>query len=206
LRRHEEHYPTHDLELAVVVHALKIWRHYLLGNVCHIYTDHKSLKYIFTQSELNMRQRRWLELIKDYELEIHYHPGKANVVAHALSRKASCYCLTIPTSDITLCQELEKLNLRMIQHGTSNHLKLESVILQRIIDAQRNDEGMKHIHEKIEAGKANCFRRDDQGVVWFNNRIVVPKNDEVRQQILDEAHLSRYSIHPGSTKMYHDLK
>jgi hypothetical protein len=71
LRRHEEHYPTHDLELAVVVHALKIWRHYLLGNVWHLYTDHKSLKYIFTQSELNMRQRRWLELIKDYDLEIH---------------------------------------------------------------------------------------------------------------------------------------
>jgi hypothetical protein len=94
----------------------------------------------------------------------------------------------------------------MIQHGTSNHLKLESVLLQRIIDAQRNDEGMKHIHEKMEAGKANCFRRDDQGVVWFNNHIVVPKNDENRQQILDEAHLSRYSIHPGSTKMYHDLK
>jgi hypothetical protein len=87
-----------------------------------------------------------------------------------------------------------------------NHLKLESVLLQRIIDAQRNDKGMKHIHEKIEAGKANCFRRDDQGVVWFNNRTVVPKNDEIRQQILDEAHLSRYSIHPRSTKMYHDLK
>jgi hypothetical protein len=101
-------------------------------------------------------------------------------VADALSRKAFCHCLTMKTSDITLCQEMEKLNLGMIQHGISNHLKLESVILQRIIDAQRNDEGMKHIHEKIEAGKANCFRRDDQGVVWFNNRVVVPKNDEVR--------------------------
>jgi hypothetical protein len=206
LRRHEEHYPTHDLELAVVVHALKIWHHYLLGNVCHIYTDHKSLKFIFTQSELNMRQRRWLELIKDYELEIHYQPGKANVVADALSRKASCHCLTMRTSDITLCQEMEKLNLGMIQHGTSNHLKLESVILQRIIDAQKDDEGMKHIREKISAGKAKCFKEDDQGVVWFNNRIVVPKNEELRQQILDEAHLSRYSIHPRGTKMYHDLK
>jgi hypothetical protein len=111
LHRHEEHYPTHDLELAAVVHALKIWRHYLLGNVYHIYTNHKSLKYIFTQSELNMRQRRWLELIKDYELEIHYHPGKANVVADVLSRKASCHCLMIETFDITLCQEMEKLNL-----------------------------------------------------------------------------------------------
>ena len=98
------------------------------------------------------------------------------------------------------------MNLGMIQHGTSNHLKLESVILQRIIDAQKNDEGMKHIREKIRAGKANCFQEDNQGVVWFNNRIVVPKNEELRQQILDEAHLSRYSIHPGSTKMYHDLK
>jgi hypothetical protein len=131
LHRHEEHYPTHDLELAAVVHALKIWCHYLLGNTCHLYTDHKSLKYIFTQSELNMRQRRWLELIKDYDLEIHYHPGKPNVVAHALSRKASCHCLTIRTPDITLCQEMEKLNLGMIQHGALTQLKLELVLLQK---------------------------------------------------------------------------
>jgi hypothetical protein len=165
LRRHEEHYPTHDLELAAVVQALKIWRHYLLGNVCHIYTYHKSLKYIFTQSELNMRQRRWLELMKDYELEIHYHPSKANVVADALSRKASCHCLTMRTSDITLCQEMEKLNLGMIQHGTSNHLKLESVILQRIIDAQKDDEGMKHIREKIRAGTTNVSKKTIK--VWY---------------------------------------
>ena len=79
-------------------------------------------------------------------------------------------------------------------------------ILQRIIDAQKDDEGMKHICEKIMAGTTKCFKEDDQGVIWFNNRIVVPKNEELRQQILDEAHLSRYSIHPGSTKMYHDLK
>ncbi len=81
-------YPTHDLELVAVVFALKIWRHYLYGAKCELYTDHKSLKYIFTQKDLNMRQRRWLELIKDYDLEINYHPGKANVVADALSRKA----------------------------------------------------------------------------------------------------------------------
>jgi hypothetical protein len=135
LRRHEEHYPTHDLELAAVVHALKIWRHYLLRNICHICTDHKSLKYIFTQSELNMRQRRWLELIKDYELKIHCHPDKANVVADALSRKTSYHCLTMKISNITICQEMEKLNLGMIQHGTLNQLKLESVLLQKIIDA-----------------------------------------------------------------------
>jgi hypothetical protein len=94
LRRHEEHYPTHDLELAAVVMALRTWRHYLLGNAVHIYTDHKSLKYIFTQLDLNMRQQRWLELIKDYELEICYHPGKANVITDALSHKAHCNYLS----------------------------------------------------------------------------------------------------------------
>jgi hypothetical protein len=88
LRRHQVHYPTHDLELAAVVMALQTWHHYLVGNVVHIYTDHKSLKYIFAQPDLNMRQWRWLELIKDYEIEVHYHPRKANVVADALSRKA----------------------------------------------------------------------------------------------------------------------
>jgi hypothetical protein len=90
LSRHEEHYPTHDLELVAVAMALRTWRHYLLGNVVHIYMDHKSLKCIFTQLGLNMRQRRWLELIKDYELEVHYHPGKANIIADTLSRKAHC--------------------------------------------------------------------------------------------------------------------
>ena len=88
LRPHEQNYLTHDLELAAVVHALKTWRHYLIGNRCDVYTDHKSLKYIFTQKELNPRQRRWLELIKDYDMRLHYHPGKANVVADALSRKS----------------------------------------------------------------------------------------------------------------------
>jgi hypothetical protein len=90
LRRHEENYPTHDLELAAVVHALKIWRHYLIGHRCEIYSDHKSLKYIFTRTDLNLRQWRWLELIKDYDLGINYLLGKANVIADALSRKKYC--------------------------------------------------------------------------------------------------------------------
>ncbi|GKV35907.1 hypothetical protein SLEP1_g44109 [Rubroshorea leprosula] len=89
LKPYEENYPTHDLELVAVIFALKIWRHYLYGETCEIFTDHKSLKYIFTQKELNMRQRRWLELLKDYDLTISYHPGKANKVADALSRKSS---------------------------------------------------------------------------------------------------------------------
>jgi hypothetical protein len=153
-----------------------------------------------------MIQRKWLELIKDYDLEIHYQLGKANVVADALSRKASCHCLTVRTPDITLSQEMEKLNLGIVQQGTLTQLKLQSVILQRIIDAQRTDKGIKYIHEKMEGDKANCFRKDDQGVIWFKYRVLVPKDAEVRQQIMDEAHLSSYSIHPRSTKMYQDLK
>jgi hypothetical protein len=85
LRKHEEHYPTHNLELAAVVHALKIWRYYLIGKRCEIYSDNKRLKYIFTQPDLNLRQRRWLELIKDYDLGINYHPGKPNIVNDALN-------------------------------------------------------------------------------------------------------------------------
>ncbi|WMV08868.1 hypothetical protein MTR67_002253 [Solanum verrucosum] len=93
LRSHEKNYPTHDLELAAIVFALKIWRHYLYGVHVDIYTDHKSLQYIFNEKDLNLRQRRWLELLKDYDIDILYHPGKANVVADALSRKimASTY-------------------------------------------------------------------------------------------------------------------
>jgi len=87
LKQHERNYPTHDLELAAVIFALKIWRHYLLGDHVLIYTDHKSLKYVFTQRELNMRQRRWLELMADYDVDLQYHPGKANVVPNALSRR-----------------------------------------------------------------------------------------------------------------------
>ena len=86
LKPNEKNYPTHDLELAAIVFALKIWRHYLYGEKCFIYTDHKSLKYLPSQRELNLRQRRWMELIKDYDCVIDYHPGKANVVADALSR------------------------------------------------------------------------------------------------------------------------
>ncbi|KAA3473077.1 Integrase, catalytic core [Gossypium australe] len=87
LKPREKNYPTHDLELAAIVFALKIWRHHLYREKCRVFTDHKSLKYLMTQKELNLRQRRWLELIKDYELVIDYHPGKANMVADALSRK-----------------------------------------------------------------------------------------------------------------------
>ncbi|WVZ96913.1 hypothetical protein U9M48_042493 [Paspalum notatum var. saurae] len=175
LRKHEVNYLTHDLELLAVVYGLKKWRHYLLGNTCHIYTDHKSLKYIFTQPELNMRQRRWLELIKDYDLEVHYHPGKANVVADALSRKAHCNFIEARPTD-------------------------------QIIAAQKQDKGMAHIREEINDKKKACFKLDEEGVLWFKNRLVVPKDMELRKKILDEAHTFMFAIHPSSNKMYQDLK
>jgi hypothetical protein len=208
LRNHEQNYPTHDLELAAVIHALMIWRHHLMAAKCNIYTDHKSLKYIFTQADLNMRQRRWLELIKDYDLEVHYHPGKANVVADALSLKAHCHCLSIEIFSETLYYQMRKLNLEIIPQGSLNLLSIEPTLQERIIILQMHDEGIKIIKHKLSQGEAKyrCFHTDHQGVLWFNNRIVVPKKHQLRKQILDEAHLSKFSIHPGSTKMYQDLR
>jgi hypothetical protein len=116
LRKHELNYPTHDLELAAVVHALKIWRHYIKGTKCQVYTDHKSLKYIFTQKDLNLRQRRWLELIKDYDLEFHYHPGKANLVADALSRKEHVHSAVVAQLPDEIIEDFSRLSLGIVAH------------------------------------------------------------------------------------------
>jgi hypothetical protein len=99
-----------------------------MGTHCNIYTNHKSLKYIFTQADLNMRQRRWLELIKDYDFEVHYHPGRANVVADALSLKGHCNCLSAEFYNGTLCHEMRKINLEMIPQGTLNHIFIEPTL------------------------------------------------------------------------------
>jgi hypothetical protein len=208
LRPHEINYPTHDLDLPAVVHALKIWRHYLMGNHCNIFTNHKSLKYIFTQSELNMRQRRWLELINDYDLEVHYHPGKANVVADTLSRKAHCNHLELEPVSEPLCEEMRRLNLEVVPQGSLYALAAESNLYDRIVTAQRTDEDIQTIKQKLAEGdpKYTCFQKDHQDVIWFGKRLVFPVDLEIMKIILDEAHKSKFSIHPGSTKMYHDLK
>ncbi|WVZ84564.1 hypothetical protein U9M48_031589 [Paspalum notatum var. saurae] len=206
LRKHEANYATHDLELAAVVHTLKIWRHYLLGSTCHIYTDHKSLKYILTQPELNMRQRRWLELIKDYDLEIHYYPRKANVVADALSRRAHCNVIEVrPTARVISC-EIDAIEMATEQLIELYNLIIEPTIKEQVIAAQKQDKGMAYIHEGIDDEKRACFTLDDQGVLWFKGRLVVPKDMELRKKILDEAHTSMFTMHPGSNKMYQDLK
>ena len=128
LRPHEENYPTHDLELAAVIYALKLWRHYLLGNRCEIYTDHQSLKYLFTQPDLNLRQQRWMEAISDYDLGISYTPGKANVMADALSRKSYCNNLMVQQEQPLLYEELRKLNLEIVPQGYLNTLVVEPTL------------------------------------------------------------------------------
>jgi hypothetical protein len=208
LRLPEQNYPTHDLELAAVVHALKMWRHYLMETHCNMYTDHKSPKYIFTQADLNMRQRRWLELIKDYDLEVHYHSGKANVVADALSRKSQFNCMMMDSRINTLCDELSKMRIEVILSGTFSHISVEPTLLDQVVMAQLSDKGVQiikeNLHQKVE--KYKCFRQDRKGILWFEDKLVVPKNRDLKKRILDEAHLSKFSMHPGSTKMYHDLK
>jgi hypothetical protein len=133
-----------------------VWRHYLLGNLVHIYTNHKSLKYLFTQPDLNMRQRRWLELIKDYELEVHYHPGKANVVTDALSHKYRCNHLTVQSH--STCCDPEEPSLRVVSHGRLNNIALIPTIKEDIIAAQRMDIRMGHLRQRMELGEAQCFR------------------------------------------------
>ena len=113
LKKHEENYPTHDLELATVVFALKIWRHYLYGVACRICTDHKSLQYIFTQKKLNLRQRRWLDLIKNYDCSIEYHPGKSNVVVDALSRRPESSLSHMRSGYLPLLVDLRALGVKL---------------------------------------------------------------------------------------------
>ena len=128
LKPHEQNYPTHDLELVAVVFALKIWRHYLYGEKCRIYTDHKSLKYLLTQKELNLRQRRWLELFKDYDCIIDYHPGKTNVVADALSRKTVVAML------------LQHIEWRLADDGAIlAQLTAQPLLKQIMVSAQKYD-------------------------------------------------------------------
>jgi hypothetical protein len=176
----------------------------LIGHKCDIYTDHKSLKYIFTQSELNLRQRRWLELIKDYDLEVHYHPKKANVVADALSRKSYANGLQLTFIHAELQAEIEHLNLGFINNVME--LAIEPTLEQDIRKRQLEDGKLKEIADNVVLGKAPDFGLDENGTLWFGKRICVPEVKAIHDTILQEAHDSAYSIHPGSTKMYLDLK
>ncbi|RVW67492.1 Transposon Ty3-I Gag-Pol polyprotein [Vitis vinifera] len=178
LKPYERNYPTHDLELAAVVFALKIWRHFLFGETCEIFTDHKSLKYLFSQKELNMRQRRWIELLKDYDCIIQYHPGKANVVADALSRKSVGSLAAIRGCQRQLLEELRSLQVHFRVMG-----------LGALVANFRPD-----------------FVLSDDEILRFGTRLCVPNDEDLRRELLEEAHCSKFAIHPGGTKMYKDLR
>ncbi|GJZ74760.1 putative reverse transcriptase domain-containing protein [Tanacetum coccineum] len=181
LKIHESNYTTHDLELGAVVFALKIWRHYLYGTKSVIYTDHKSLQHIFSQKELNMRQRHWIELFSDYDYEIRYHPGKANVVADALSRK-------------------ERVKPKRVR---DMNMILQSSIKDRILMAQKEavDESAG-----LQKGLDGMIELRNDGAFYYLDQIWVPLKGDVRTLIMDEAHKSKNYVHPGANKMYYDLR
>jgi hypothetical protein len=141
----------------------------LIGAHCNFYTDHKSLKYIFTQADLNMRQRRWLELIKDYDLEVHCHPRKANVVADALSRKSKCNCMKMDPRINTLCDELSKMRIEVVPSGALNYNSIEPTLLDQIIIALLSDKGVQIIKENLiqKVDKYKCFRQDSKGILHY---------------------------------------
>ncbi|KAI3811029.1 hypothetical protein L1987_20744 [Smallanthus sonchifolius] len=179
LKIHEKKYTKHDLELGAVVFALKIWRHYLYGTKCVVFTDHKSLQHIFNQKELNMRQRRWVELLNDYDCKILYHPGKANVVADALSRK---------------------------DHVMLQCVRIQTDIQNRILEAQHVSVTEGNMYEEMSCGVELLLESKSNGLLYYLNRIWIPDRDDLRTFLMNEAHKTRYSIHPGADKMYQDLR
>nr|GEY24146.1 putative reverse transcriptase domain-containing protein [Tanacetum cinerariifolium] len=184
LRTHEESYTTHDLELGVVVFALRLWRHYLYGMKCIVYTDHKSLQYILDKKEFNMRQRRWIELLSDYHCEIRYHPGKANVVADALSRK-----------------EREPIRVKALVMIV--HLNLH----EQVRNAQYEALEKKNVEaENLGRLIKTVFEIHPDGTRYHDKRIWLPKFGGLRDLIMHESHKSKYSIYSGFDKMYQDLK
>ncbi|GJS17725.1 putative reverse transcriptase domain-containing protein [Tanacetum coccineum] len=176
LKVHEKNYTTHDLELGAVVFALKMWRHYLYGTKCVVFTDHKSLQHILDHKELNMRHRWWLELLSDYDCEIRYHPGKANVVADALSRKERIKPLRVRALVMTIGLNLPK----------------------QILSAQSEARKEENFTTEDLHGMINKLGPHAEGTLCLNNRSWIPCFGDLMALIMHESHKSKYSIYPGS--------
>jgi hypothetical protein len=147
-----------------------------------------------------------LELIKDYDIGINYHHGKANVVADALSRRSHVIQLVVNSMPFELCEEVDKLNLRIVAITEAMEMDVCSRLLREIQRGQLEDEKVQEIKRNIKEEKSPGFSEDDDGVLWYKGRICVPNIKELKAKILHEAHESAYSIHQGGNKMYHDLK
>nr|GEV90926.1 putative reverse transcriptase domain-containing protein [Tanacetum cinerariifolium] len=196
LKIHEKNYTTHDLELRAVVFALKIWRHYLYGTKCRVFTDHKSLQHILDQKELNMRQRRWLELLSDYDCGIHYHLQKANVDTDALSRKEREPPLRVRALVMTIGLDLPRQILNAQTEAIKPKNIKEEDVGGMLVENSRDPEKVRK--EKLEP-------RTD-GTLCLNGRSWLPCYGNLHTVIIHESHKSKYSIHPGSDKMYQDMK
>ena len=209
LKNHEQNYPTHDMELAAVVFALKIWPHYLYCAEFEVYSDHKSLKYIFMQRDLNMRQHRWMEFLEDYDFTLHYHPDKENVVANALSRKSRGALASIAFWE---WQMLETVGQFRLQYSEQTQFTLGSLVatpslLSRVIESQWQDAEIVSIRDRVQLGTGDeGWTVHVDGSLRYRGRVVVPQLTDLREEILREFHCSRFTVHLGGTKMYQDLR
>ena len=154
LKNHEQNYPTHDMELAAIVFALQIWRHYLYGEQFEVFSDHKSLKYVFIQRDLNMRQRRWMEFLEDYDFTLHYHPDKENVAANALSRKTRGVLANIASREWQMLDTVGQFRLQYIEQaqGTLGSLMATPSLLSKVIESQGQDVEIVSIRDQVQSG------------------------------------------------------
>ena len=154
LKNHERNYPTHDMDLATIVFALKIWPHYLYGEQFEVFLDHKSMKYIFTQRDLNMRQRRWMEYLEDYDFTLQYHPDKANVVVDVLSQKSREVLASVASLEWLMLETVGQFSLQYNEQtqGVLGSLVATPFLLSKVIESQGQDDEIVSIRDRVQAG------------------------------------------------------